>query len=81
VAAVAPDGARLTIDWDRDFAPALGVWLSYGGWPPGGPPVEQVALEPTTSAHDDLAAARTEGRERVLGPGARLAWWVSLRVS
>jgi galactose mutarotase-like enzyme len=81
VSAVAPDGARLTIDWDRDFAPALGVWLSYGGWPPGGPPVEQVALEPTTSAHDDLAAARADGRERLLEPGARLAWWVSLRVS
>ncbi len=62
VSAVAPDGARLEIDWERGFAPVLGIWLSYGGWPPGGPPCEQVALEPTTSAHDDLASAQADGQ-------------------
>lgn len=80
VCAVAPDGARLTIDWDRGFAPALGIWLSYGGWPSGGPPVEQIALEPTTSGHDDLAAAQADGQHRVLPPRERLAWWVRLGV-
>jgi hypothetical protein len=80
VHAVTPAGARLTIDWDRAFAPALGIWLSYGGWPPGGPPVEQVALEPTTSAHDDLAAAQAAGQHRVLPPRGRLAWWVRFRL-
>lgn len=79
VHAVAPDAARLAIDWDRAFAPALGIWLSYGGWPPGGPPVEQVALEPTTSAHDDLAAAQADGQHRILPPRGRQAWWVRLR--
>jgi hypothetical protein len=78
VSAVAPDGARLAIDWDRAFAPALGIWLAYGGWPAGGPPVEQVALEPTTSGHDDLRAAQGDGRARVLEPGARIGWWVSM---
>ncbi|HZV99944.1 MAG TPA: hypothetical protein VFF55_00160 [Candidatus Deferrimicrobium sp.] len=81
VGAAAPDGARLEIDWDRDFAPVLGIWLSYGGWPPGGPPCEQVALEPTTSAHDDLASARADGQARLLEAGARLAWWVRVRLS
>ena len=81
VSAVAPDGARLDIDWDRAFAPALGIWLSYGGWPPGGPPVEQVALEPTTSGHDDLAAAQADGQERILEPGARLTWWVRMELT
>ena len=81
VTAVAPDGARLTIDWDREFAPVLGIWLAYGGWPADGQPCEQVALEPTTSAHDDLEAARADGRERVLAPGAQVAWWVRLRLS
>jgi hypothetical protein len=81
VHAIAPDDARLTIDWDRGFAPALGVWLSYGGWPADGPPCEQVALEPTTSAHDDLASAQADGQARLLAPHARLAWWVSLRLS
>ena len=74
VAAVAPDGARLSLDWERDFAPVLGIWLAYGGWPVDGDPCEQVALEPTTSAHDDLAAARADGRERVLAPGAKVTW-------
>ena len=31
------------------FAPVVRVWLSYGGWPAGAEPREQVALEPCTS--------------------------------
>ncbi len=81
VSAVAPDGARLEIDWERGFAPVLGIWLSYGGWPAQGPPCEQVALEPTTSAHDDLASAQADGQARLLAAGARLTWWVRLRLS
>ncbi len=81
VTAAAPDGARLEIDWDRDFAPVLGIWLSYGGWPLGGPPCEQVALEPTTSAHDDLASAQADGQARLLEAGAQLTWWVRMRLS
>jgi hypothetical protein len=42
--------------------------------------VEQVALEPTTSAHDDLAAAQAAGQHRVLPPRGRLAWWVRFRL-
>jgi galactose mutarotase-like enzyme len=81
IRAVAPDGARLDLDWDRDFAPALRIWLACGGWPPGGPPAEQVALEPCTSMHDDLAGALEAGQERILEPGAELRWWVRLRLS
>ena len=80
VRATAPDGASLEVDWDREVVPALGVWLSYGGWPPGGPPREQVALEPTTSPDDDLQSALTAGRARVVDPGQRLDWWVRLRM-
>lgn len=81
VRAVAPDGARLELDWDRSFAPALGIWLAYGAWPPDGEPNEQVALEPTTSTHDHLAAAMSDGAERVLAPGGELRWWVRMRLS
>jgi len=81
VSLAAPGGARLDIDWARDAAPVLGVWLSFGGWPVDGPPVEQVALEPTTSAHDHLAAAMAEGRQRTLGPGDTTTWWVRLRLT
>jgi hypothetical protein len=40
-----------------------------------------VALEPTTSAHDDLASAQADGQARLLEADARLAWWVRLRLS
>jgi galactose mutarotase-like enzyme len=75
------DGARLTIDWDRDFAPALGIWLSYAGWPADGEPREQVALEPTTAPHDDLMAALASGRAHTLGPGEECSWWVTMMLS
>jgi hypothetical protein len=78
---VAPDGARLDFEWDLDFAPTLRVWLAYGGWPPGEEPSEQVALEPCTSAHDDLKGALAVGQERILDAGSSLRWWVRLRLS
>lgn len=78
---VAPDGARLDFEWDQEFAPALRVWLSYGGWPPGEAPSEQIALEPCTSMHDDLAGAMAAGEQRTLPPAGELRWWVRLRLS
>ena len=78
---VAPDGARLDFEWDRDFAPVLRIWLSFGGWPPGEEPSEQIALEPCTSMHDHLAGAIEAGEERILSPGAEQRWWVRLRLS
>ena len=78
---VAPDGARLDFEWDRDFAPALRVWVSSGGWPPDDEPSEQIALEPCTSMHDDLEGAMAAGDERVLPPGGELRWWVKLRLT
>jgi galactose mutarotase-like enzyme len=78
---VAPDGARLDVEWDRTFAPVLRVWLSFGGWPPDAEPSEQIALEPCTSMHDDLAGAMADGAERILPPGGELRWWVRLSVA
>ena len=81
VSLIRPDGARLEWDWDRSFAPTVGIWLSSGGWPPGGPAVEQVAIEPTTSPDDDLAGALDGDRARMLEPGSRLGWWVKLTLT
>lgn len=78
---VAPDGARLDLEWDQAFAPVLRIWLAYGGWPPGQEPSEQIALEPCTSMHDDLAGALEAGQERILPPAGELRWWVRLRLS
>lgn len=81
VRAVAPDGASLELDWGRDLVPALGVWLSYGGWRAGDVPYEQVALEPTTSTDDHLQGAIRHDRAVMLPPGGQLGWWVRMRLS
>jgi galactose mutarotase-like enzyme len=81
VTLIRPDGARLEWDWDRSFAPTVGIWLSSGGWPPSGPAVEQIAIEPTTSPDDDLAGALDGNRAQMLEPGGRLDWWVRLTLT
>jgi hypothetical protein len=79
VAARGVDGAELRFDWDREIAPTLGIWVDYGGWPPG-EARHQVALEPTTSPDDDLGSAVAAGRARVVEPGRPLAWTVRLEL-
>jgi galactose mutarotase-like enzyme len=76
--AVTPDGSTLELTWDPGLIPATGIWLSYGGWPVGGPPVHQVALEPTSSPDDHLAEAQVHGRAWSLAPGGTLSWWVRI---
>jgi hypothetical protein len=80
VRAVTPDDAVLELSWERTTAPTVGVWLSAGGWPVGGPPALQVALEPTTSPDDHLADALAHRRPLIVEPGAERRWWVRLRV-
>ena len=82
IAAVSqPDGSRLELSWYAPIAPNLGIWLDDGGWPaPPEPPRVQHALEPTTSADDDLASAIAADRALVLAPSERVAWSATLRV-
>jgi hypothetical protein len=80
-AVVQPDGARLELSWYAPIAPNLGIWLSDGGWPsPPAEPRVQHALQPTTSADDDLAAAVAAGRALVVEPEERVAWSATFRV-
>ncbi len=79
--AVAPDGASIAFMWPRDVAPALGLWLDYGGWPDPSSGVRQVAIEPTTSGHDDLQDAISAGQARLVRPGDKVAWEVRVEVS
>jgi hypothetical protein len=79
VAARGVDGAEIRLDWDREFAPVLGVWLDYGGWPAGAGR-HQVALEPTTAAHDDLAAATRDGSQVWLPAGEIVRWQVTMEL-
>lgn len=74
-----PDGGIL-FDWSGADIPAFGLWLDYGGWPPGAP-VHQVALEPATAPADDLAAAEAMGHARLLAPGATHRWSVGITLT
>lgn len=65
----------INIAWHRDDMPSVGLWIDYGGWPVGGPPVHQVAIEPTTAQAHGL----TPG-QRSLAPGETHRWSISIRL-
>ena len=77
--AIQPDGAGLAIEWDRQAAPFLGVWIDAGGWP-AGTGRHQVALEPTTAPHDDLASAVAAGSAAWARVDRDVTWWTTLRL-
>ena len=77
--AIQPDGAGLAIEWDRQAAPFLGVWIDAGGWP-AGTGRHQVALEPTTAPHDDLASAVAAGSAAWARVDHDVTWWTTLRL-
>ncbi|MEA2622130.1 MAG: hypothetical protein QOH61_1040 [Chloroflexota bacterium] len=77
--ALAPDGSWIGIAWDPVFAPILGLWMDYGGWP-ADDPVHQVALEPTTAAHDSLGDAMAAGQAAWIAPGRTVRWWVRIEL-
>lgn len=70
----------IRFDWSDNEIGAFGLWLDYGGWPPGAP-VYQVALEPTTAPADDLAQATAMGRARMLAPGEIHHWSVRIALT
>lgn len=66
-------GVRIRVTFDAEATPYLGLWICYGGWPERpGPKQVCVALEPSTSPVDSLAA--TGPWSRVLGPGDSFNW-------
>jgi hypothetical protein len=77
--ALAPDRSWIGLAWDTTFAPFLGVWLDYGGWPRDAP-LHQVALEPTTAPTDSLSDAVSAGQAPAIGPGRTLRWWLRLEL-
>lgn len=70
----------IRFDWDATDLPHLGLWLDYGGWPPGAP-VHQIALEPTTGSADDLADALSRGHARWLPAQAAHSWTVRITLT
>ncbi len=79
VGATTPDGASIMFSWTREHVPAVGLWIDAGGWPAGSG-ATQVAIEPTTSGHDDLDTAMASGRALLLRAGERICWDVTIEV-
>lgn len=68
-------GDRLTFRHDVARLPALGVWISRGGW--NG--YHQVALEPTTAPLETRTEAmHAPGPHTTVPPGETLSWWWSM---
>ena len=61
-------GLRLTVRFEPELTPYLGLWICSGGWPEGeGEKQMCVAMEPTTAPVDSLA--ETGSWSRQLEPG------------
>ena len=75
---VAPDGAWLEVAGEGASLASMGVWLDHGAWPAGGPPVHQLALEPTSSPDDHLEEALAHQRAWRLPAHGTLTWRVRM---
>jgi galactose mutarotase-like enzyme len=75
---VTRESAGLSFSLDPQEVPFVGLWLNYGAWPSVSDPDTHVAIEPTSAATDDLAAAQANRQARVLRRGGRHQWSVTL---
>ena len=65
----------LTLSFDVDAVPYVGLWLNYGAWTgTNSPPYFNCGVEPTTSPHDDLGEAIRAGDAMLAAPHQTLAW-------
>jgi hypothetical protein len=76
-ALVRPDGLRLTMSWDPELVPYLGLWFDNGAYARG--PV--IAIEPSTGWYDRADRAVENGRVSMVSPGVPYDWWISLEVN
>jgi hypothetical protein len=69
-------GDTLEFSWDPKHNPALGLWLTRGGWHGH----HHFAIEPANADHDSLAIAASNGRCGTIAPHDTIAWQISLYV-
>lgn len=70
-------GEYIQFEWADTDIPYVGIWLDYGGWPDD-TPTHQVAIEPTTSASDDLSQAIRKQQAPFLEPEEQHNWSASI---
>jgi hypothetical protein len=72
---------RLTIRFDRDVVPWLGLWINNRGWSGcDSEPYRNLGIEPSTAPYDSVSAAVANGEISWLGPGETRQWSVSVEL-
>jgi galactose mutarotase-like enzyme len=69
-------GDRLEFCWNPEHNPALGLWLTRGGWHGH----HHFAIEPANGDHDSLTDAAESGHCGTIAPYDTIGWEVSLCV-
>ena len=74
---------RLTLHYDPQAMPYLGLWICYGGWPsdPKAKKGYTVALEPCNLPVDSLSDSLEQGAGAHLAPGEQAHWSLRLALS
>ncbi len=74
---------RITMHFDPQQSPNLGLWICYGGWPsdPKAKKGYTVGLEPCNLPFDSLADSLAEGGGSRLAPGEEKSWSLRLEIS
>lgn len=70
----------ISLCWPSQEVAFVGLWLNYGAWPESRP-VDQIAFEPTSAPADDLCSAEKAGHVRVLAPGERHEWAMTIEMT
>lgn len=69
----------MTITFNLETTPILGVWLNNFGFPRPGNPFRCIAIEPCTTASDSLAQLAA-GAYPLIEPNQSSRWWVKIRI-
>jgi Aldose 1-epimerase len=69
-------GDALEFSWNPEQNPALGLWLTRGGWHGH----HHFAIEPANGDHDSLAVAAGKDRCGTIAPRDTIGWEVTLSV-
>ncbi|MEO0561702.1 MAG: hypothetical protein AAF125_06295 [Chloroflexota bacterium] len=70
-------GRKLTMRWDTQIAPYLGIWVDEGVYTPE----TTVALEPGSGYYDSLETAIQNERVASVAPGDVIKWWLEVELS
>jgi len=72
---------RLSLHYDSAQLPWLGLWINNNGWSGNGSkPYQNLGLEPTTTAYDDVAEALDNGAVEWLQPGEVRRWALAVEL-